>query len=167
MLRTAPLRLLAGSSLAVAALLTACGGDDGEDAAVSATTEVEVIDDITEGTDDATGSTADDEPAGDRDPFCDAYDDIDDATEGLANDTIEDMRTGAEAVQAAVSAAQAEVPSEIEEEFSVLAGSIDDLRQFAEDSDTVEEFQTAIGDYDTTEVDAAGETVDAWYDDNC
>lgn len=167
MVRTVPPRLLVGSWLAVAALLTACGGDDGEEAGDTSTTVAAVVDELSDDTEDATGTTGGDGPAGDREPFCDAYDEIETATGQLANDTIEDMRQGAEALQAAVAAAQAEAPAEIEDEFSVLAGSIDDLRQLAEDSDTVEEFQTAVSSYDDSEVTPAGETVDAWYDEHC
>jgi hypothetical protein len=174
MVRTASSRFLLGSALAVALLLPACGGDDGDSASdegASATTVLPVEPD-TDDTDDTGGTTADDDDAtttaaGDRHEFCDAYDELDSVTEGLSNDSIEDVREGAGRLVAAVSEAREQVPDEIAEQFDVLAGGISDFRQLAEDADSLEGFQTAVESYDDSEVSPAGDAVDEWYDENC
>lgn len=172
------LSLVPALLLTLAVLLGGCG-DDSEGASPT-TTAAEEDGAETTGQSEATGQsetteeseTTEDskttEGEGDLEAFCTTAEDLETLTEGMADETLEDLQSGvAQLLEGAEELADA-APEEVADDVATLVKTVEALKEAVDDAGSVEEAETALEDLSGQgDFAAAGERVQTFTQENC
>jgi hypothetical protein len=183
---------LIASSLAIAIVLVGCGSDDDPDDASDTTTTAEestttaddgepeteestAPEDTTEPTESTETTVAPDESTttaggggGEADEeFCATYAAFDEAADELPDETVDDIKNGAQTLLEGIQAVQQVAPDELAEDLDTLVGAVQLLVDEVADATTIEEAQGAGSSvFEDEGFQAAAERVDGYFD-NC